>query len=589
MQKMGLNKDLPFTPRLSVPARAIAFLSVLSVLSVVQPSFAQTGSLEVDGNLKVKQTLDVDGTTLDLGANVGAAPTFRLNTTIGADSVTSAIFRTGSLGSWWDFGNAADGINFSGIKFNTYVYQGYGSRISLFGAVNGSQPKELITLNTTNTNNPYIAIKGSKVLTASDLGLTSSDGLVTNEKIQVNKDVRLNGKAFLWNNQLDIGHFNAPDSEIPGMTILYEDGGASTTAFRSSRGGANWQWSHYNMYGGGSYDLQMNLDQSNRLILYPFASYNTPPFTNGTIVLDPNGTGSISINGKKVLIGSSGTQNPLAIGSSNWGGDNIASSEFSFAVGSENVASGNGAIALGAGNVSSGYRSVALGHVNRVSGNYASALGADNQASGDASFSGGDKSLSNKFAAFSYGYFTKAQGRSSTAFGESSQANSDYSIAMGYDSWAEGQSAISIGQSNRVNTTFGIALGVGNEVTGPGIGQAFGYGCKVSAHAATANGWYTEAQGKNQFIVGSRNIPSGTPTDYTPLDSLFIVGNGSPYNGAPETRSNAFVVRWNGDTTVYGNLESTKKITAQEIKATGAVKIAPQGDLPMGEFTAGGL
>ena len=66
--------------------------------------------------------------------------------------------------------------------------------------------------------------------------------------------------------------------------------------------------------------------------------------------------------------------------------------------------------------------------------------------------------------------------------------------------------------------------------------------------------------------------------------AIFDIGNGSiggdPY-GYPYrvTASNAFVVKKNGDTTVYGNLSVSG--------AGHAVLINPQGDLSMGDFHQG--
>ncbi len=408
------------------------------------------------------------------------------------------------------------------------------------------------------------------------MGLAQTGSLEVDGKLKVNQDLRANGVSFLWNNTLKLGHLNAPNDEASAFDVVIEDGGAATMTIRTNRGGANFVWSHP---GQGVWHKEMMLTYDGVLSLYPLKTHLETVAADPGIVMNPNGTGSILINGKKVLTGGNGSQNPLAIGSSNWGGDNIASSEFAFAVGSENVASGNGSIALGGGNTVSGYRSMGLGQENKVSNSFAAALGYFNTASGNSSVA--------------MGWNNRAIGDRSFAVGEANQANSIYAISMGNGNIVSGIASAAFGQSNQTFNAYSAAIGFGNKVGTATVGScwAIGYGCESTGGSSLATGWYTKAAGRLQFVMGSKNIampsnpkPGGDPGD---TDALFIIGNGNPVLG-PDAVSNAFLVRWNGDTTVYGNLDSTKKITAQDITATGKVIIQPQGDLSMGEFTAGG-
>jgi hypothetical protein len=79
----------------------------------------------------------------------------------------------------------------------------------------------------------------------------------------------------------------------------------------------------------------------------------------------------------------------------------------------------------------------------------------------------------------------------------------------------------------------------------------------ASGRYSTASGYAVTASGYAQFAVGRYNIPQGSPNSWVPTDDLFIVGNGSiaDINGhGTILASDAFVVKKNGNTTVFGTL-----------------------------------
>jgi hypothetical protein len=102
------------------------------------------------------------------------------------------------------------------------------------------------------------------------------------------------------------------------------------------------------------------------------------------------------------------------------------------------------------------------------------------------------------------------------------------------------------------------------------------------------------------------DAPANNTYTILPTDAAFVVGNGSSQissllPNAP--KSNAFVVRYSGDTEMKGNAHVTKSATVQQnlsvagtVTATGAisgttasftgrVRLAPKGGISMGEFT----
>jgi hypothetical protein len=188
------------------------------------------------------------------------------------------------------------------------------------------------------------------------------------------------------------------------------------------------------------------------------------------------------------------------------------------------------------------------------------ALGAHSSATASGATALGGSSASGIYS-FSAGVGTRAQGWFSTALGRNTSATGTYALASGSNTIAAGNGSVAFG---------GGTMAAGNTAT------VFGNASTASGDYSTAFGLYTTAQSYASFALGQYNIPQGDPLAWQPTDDLFIIGNGS----SPTLRSNAFVVKKNGDTTVNG------KLTATSAQFDGPVRIAPQGDLSMGPFTA---
>ena len=405
--------------------------------------------------------------------------------------------------------------------------------------------------------NVFLSLSVLSVLSVVQPAFAQTGNLEVDGSLKVNQGVTTLGRAELRGNDLWIGRW--ADNSAAGLALTYTDGAPQgkpdTNVWYNHHWSAEWSLQHGSPVGAVT---SLNLSSDHQLKLFPSL---WEVGVNPTIILNPNGTGSITISGKKVLLEGSNGLNSNVTGYISY--------------------------AFGESNSVSGYYSTAFGYGNNLQGNVSTTFGSGNLTQGHASLAVGQTNQSIGYASATIGLSNEAQADQSVSFGLRNKSKGIYSFTSGYENIANGQSALSLGQLNNVNGNFCVALGVGNNVSGVS-GHAYGYGCEVTGHRAQAFGWYTKAQGLNQFVIGSGNIPSGSTTTQAPTDALFIIGNA--VNANP---SNAFLVRWNGDTTVYGNLESTKKVSANDIdvtnlKATGLVTISPQGDLSMGEFTAGG-
>ncbi|MES2308416.1 MAG: hypothetical protein V4507_06105 [Verrucomicrobiota bacterium] len=144
--------------------------------------------------------------------------------------------------------------------------------------------------------------------------------------------------------------------------------------------------------------------------------------------------------------------------------------------------------------------------------------------------------------------------------------------------------------STEINGRLIVSGGKYYTATAEGDGaNAIGRASSASGQYSLALGLWSKALNPFETVIGINNSPLTSSGETWNLnDPLFVIGNGKPDTNPNGDKSNALVMKKNGDTTVYGNLSSTKKITAQDITATGKIIVQPQGDLSMGEFTAGG-
>lgn len=351
--------------------------------------------------------------------------------------------------------------------------------------------------------------------------------------------------------------FGTTATNLAAGTLNYgENESVYTISLSATRPSAGFLWLDNGM---GSPNNKMLLGADNSLSLFNASG-------TANIILNPT-TGLITLAGSSpgiclpdgtilssaktsALYASSGSAvaNVTADGKVNFangitlGTNNVASGPASFSSGSNASATGAMATAFGYSAVASGYASTAFGYMPSASGAVSTALGQQTSASGNCSTA--------------LGFVTKTSGDFSTAMGY-------YTIASGPVSTAFGQSCIASG---------GASTAFGDQTTASGgVSTALGYNTRALGAITTALGESTTAQAFDSLVIGRFNIIQGNTTGWVATDDLFVIGNGS----SDSARSNALVVKKNGDAVVSGAL-----------RVNGAVRIPPQGDLAMGDFTA---
>lgn len=250
------------------------------------------------------------------------------------------------------------------------------------------------------------------------------------------------------------------------------------------------------------------------------------------------GAYSTALGNYSVAMGYDADTGSAAIGAFSMGTTTRALGLHSIAMGIESGAYSEDSIAIGRNNNVSGVGSVAMGLYNNTSDNYGTAIGVSNGAAGVGIAIGGWNSAS-YFAAVSLGSGNVASGLGS--------------VALGWQSEASGYNAMAIGGGCKAAGTSSLAMG-----------------CSwATGDYSSALGFMNRATGIHEFVVGTYNDPQNpAPTTRGDFDHLFVVGNG--YFDGTEHRSNAFVVKRNGD-----------------VDATGVIRVRDAGDLSMGRFTQG--
>ena len=162
-----------------------------------------------------------------------------------------------------------------------------------------------------------------------------------------------------------------------------------------------------------------------------------------------------------------------------------------------------------------------------ASGSYSTAMGDGTTASGDYSTS--------------MGRSTAASALYSTAMGRSTAASALYSTAMGYGTDASGYFSTAMGSSTTASALYSTAMGDGTIASGS---------------RSTAMGSYTTASDYASLSIGRFNsvnstvTAGGSATSFDTDNAAFVIGNGT----GSSTKSDAFVVYFNGNATLSGDL-----------------------------------
>ncbi len=377
--------------------------------------------------------------------------------------------------------------------------------------------------------------------------------------LKVLHDLNVTEKVKLFDNTLNIGHFsNIP--EAPGIQFIYQENGAnSTTSIRQGRGAAQWLWQRD---GYGTATDQMKLDYFNVLTIGGGSSQ---------IILDP-GQGQIQVNGRLVLfsdqmpLGSNSNNTALALGLGT-----VSSAGGSMAIGYVAKATGYGSLAFGLYSESLAENTVALGSFSKANGLQSFALGTSAYASGLNSYSIGQSSTALGSGSMTIGNGSSAQGDASLAVGGSQHATGVQSLAIGMYSTVSGDASCSFGFDNTITLSNSFVLGRQTAIS-TASSYSIGAGNSISAISGYCFGEGMAVQTAGETVVGRYNLAVANGVTSDPEGLVFTVGNGANNS----QRSNALEIKKNGNTKIYGTLTST-----------GGIRIQPQGDIPMGEFTSG--
>lgn len=198
-------------------------------------------------------------------------------------------------------------------------------------------------------------------------------------------------------------------------------------------------------------------------------------------------------------------------------------------------------------------------------GSHSAAFGYDATASGPSSFAAGTT--------------TTASGSRAVAIGDGTTASGMYAVATGFQTVASGTSSLAGGYESAATANHSLAFGFSSTASGiysTAIGRSVAsghYGFATSRSTVTAE--YASGFGLSQsssyfgMTIGRYNTVEGTLDAWVATDPIFVIGNGT----SSSNRSNAFVVRKNGNVEMKGDVQIDGKVT-----------LPRQGDVLMGEF-----
>ena len=186
------------------------------------------------------------------------------------------------------------------------------------------------------------------------------------------------------------------------------------------------------------------------------------------------------------------------------------------------------------------------------------------------SFAVNQGTISSGVNASSFGLNSEASGYNSLAAGFGSTASGDSSVALGYNSTASGVNSLAAGDGNAAIGESSTALG--QQTTAQGVFSL------VANNLTTANGVSSTALGQGtiageyaSLAVGHYNIETSYGvTGYDILNTAFVIGNGTD----ADNRSNAFSVRFDGTTTISGNVQMENNQIKNVAEPTDAQDVA---------------
>ena len=134
-----------------------------------------------------------------------------------------------------------------------------------------------------------------------------------------------------------------------------------------------------------------------------------------------------------------------------------------------------------------------------------------------------------------------------------------YSTAMGYGTTASGSVSTAMGSQNLASGLWSTAAGAYCNASGT-VSLSIGYESIASGDNSTAIGYRVTAKDRSSLVMGQFNLSGSTvttsATEFSLDNTAFVIGNGADSNN----RSDALVVKFNGDATLAGSMTATSFI-----------------------------
>ena len=183
---------------------------------------------------------------------------------------------------------------------------------------------------------------------------------------------------------------------------------------------------------------------------------------------------------------------------------------------------------------------------NAVDLSYSNSVSTTKGATGSSSIAMGQGTIASGLYSTAMGYLTTASNRAGTAMGDRTTASAWYSTAMGTETTASGSSSTAMGASTTASGDMSTAMGF--ETTASGLySTAMGTETTASDYASLSIGTYN--------LVNSVVTTGGDANNFDTDNAAFVIGNGYyDYGSGTTVNSDAFVVRFNGDATLSGDL-----------------------------------
>jgi len=299
-----------------------------------------------------------------------------------------------------------------------------------------------------------------------------------------------------------------------------------------------------------------------------------------------NDWGNFTESGHPVYTNGDGSQGMLhtGMGATGWG---------SFAANAYNRSSGLGSVALGfhtiAGKKDQDQTGISGDNVGQF------AVGWSVRATGNRAFAAGHRTVADGGDSVAMGNWNYATGDATVALGKENWAEGASTIAIGFKNHAAGGGSVSLGQENvawgTTNFTAGYQNVAGDTSSGVGSGgsaTAMGHGTLAQGRSSFTGNLFTSAINQASAAIGLGTISDNfgmlaigvnnvaglgditiDPNDYggyyyadgeytgTNPGVAFVVGNGdidSSNGRAGDNPSNAFIVYYDGDATLSGDL-----------------------------------